>query len=74
MKAIGSGDIAWASGEPPRIRGPWEAAICHCVEQGDSRFVPILAAHVRAGRIVSERARKALKGAGVECSAASVER
>jgi len=54
--------IAWANGEPPRIRGPWEAAIIELAEAGDPRFVAILREHIAKGAIRSERARAVFEG------------
>lgn len=53
--------IAWARTPPERnLRGPWEKAICDCVENRDERFRPILEQHYAAGVIKSERAAKLL--------------
>lgn len=63
MKAIVEGSTAWAKGDPPFIRGPWESAIIELAEKRDPRFVKILGDHIKAGTIRSERAVKAFKGA-----------
>lgn len=63
MKAIVEGSIAWAKGEPPRIRGPWESAIVELAEKGDARFIAILREHVENGVIRSRRAKEALGAA-----------
>lgn len=55
-----SGGIDWARRKPPQPQA-WEAAICELAEAGDQRFVKLLAGHVSAGRIVSDRARKAME-------------
>lgn len=60
MKAIVEGSTVWAKGEPPRIRGPWEAAIINLAEAGDARFIAILREHVENRVIRSERAKAAL--------------
>lgn len=65
MRPMTEGSIAWATGEPPVVRGPWESAIIDLAEKGGARFRKILTDHVRAGHIRSERANKALKGQGV---------
>ena len=53
--------IAWARTPPERdLRGPWEKAICDCVENGDDRFRLILAKHYEDGIVKSERAGRLL--------------
>lgn len=64
MKKTVEGSIAWAKGEPPRIRGPWESAICELAEKGDARFIDILREHVASGVIRSPRAINILNGDG----------
>lgn len=72
MKTVG--DIRWAQGDPPPVRGPWEAAICQCAEGGDDRFIRILRGHVAAGRMRSARARQIIAkiDGEAECAAATV--
>lgn len=53
--------ISWAKTPPERsLRGPWEKAICDCVDRKDERFRPILAVHYKAGVVKSERAGRIL--------------
>lgn len=63
MRGMQAGSISWAQGEPPRIRGPWESAICELAASGDPRFVRILREHVESGVIRSERANAIIEGA-----------
>lgn len=58
MRGIEAGSTAWAQGEAPRIRGPWETAIIELAEAGDERFRKILAEHIRTWVIRSVRAQK----------------
>lgn len=59
-----AGSLSWASQAPaPGCRGPWESAIIKLAEQGDQRFVRILAEHVANGVIRGERAKAALDAA-----------
>jgi len=58
----------WAK-RVPNIRGTWERFIVELVEEGDARFVPVLADHVRNGVIKSERAKLALKSSDSDAAA-----
>lgn len=70
MRPMEAGSTAWAQGDPPRVRGPWEAAIIELAEAGDPRFVRILHEHWNNRVIRSERARKALFGDQADAAAA----
>ena len=63
MKTTDAGSVAWAKTPPaPGRRMHWETAIVELAEQGDRRFVRILAEHVERGVIVSARASAVING------------
>lgn len=62
MSAPQAGGTSWAETPPPggARGGLWERSIIELAEQGERRFVRILAEHVAAGVIRSERAKAVL--------------
>jgi hypothetical protein len=68
----GKAFVAWALTPPaPGRRMHWETAIVELAEQGDPRFVRILAEHVERGVIVSARAAAVIHGQADDCAAAA---
>lgn len=71
MKTTDAGSVAWAKTPPaPGRRMHWETAIVELAEQGDPRFVRILAEHVERGVIVSARAAAVIHGQADDATAA----